>query len=297
VSRRPAARPVLAALGALVLLASCSSTPPLPGGGTANAGHGPVDVLYAGSLADLMENHLGPAFAAATGYQFAGYGAGSGELVSDIKTGTRTADVFISASPSADAALEGAANGNHVAWYSTFGAAPLVIGYNRSSRFAAAFASEPWYQVVTQTGILVGRTDPTLDPKGKLTVQAVDDAATLLGMPQLTTDLSGWPVFPEQTLVGRLESGQLDCGFFYSFEATAQKIPTVSLSPIGLSATFTVTIVSGAPHGAAAQAFVAYLLGPSGRALLQAQGIDLQQAALTGPASAVPPGLRSLVGG
>jgi molybdate transport system substrate-binding protein len=151
--------------------------------------------------------------------------------------------------------------------------------------------------VVSQPGILVGRTDPTLDPKGKLTVQAVDDAATLLAMPRLATDLSGWPVFPEETLVGRLQAGQLDCGFFYSFEATALGIPTVSLSPIGLAASFTVTIVANPPDSAGAVAFVAYLLGSGGRTLLQAQGVDILPPTLSGPLSRVPASLRSFVGG
>ena len=256
-----------------------------------------MSVLYAGSMANLMEDDLGPAFSAATGYTFEGYGAGSDELVGDIKGGVKKGDVFISASPSANAGLEGSANSGWVSWYATFGEAPLVLGYNPKSRFAAGFNSEAWYQVVTQPGILVGRTDPTLDPKGKLTVEAVDDAAKLLEMPSLTAALAGWPVFPEETLIGRLEAGQLDAGFFYSFEATPQKIPTVSLSPIGLNATFTVTVLNNAPHPKAAQAFAAYLLGSAGRSILQHQGVQLLQTTLTGSLSGVPSGLRSFIGG
>jgi len=262
----------------------------------APSGHGSVSVLYAGSMENVMENVIGPAFSKTTGYTFDGYGAGSDELVSDIKDRVRTADVFVSASPTANSGLEGSAGGNWVTWYATFADAPLVLGYDSQSKFAAEFRSEPWYQVVTQPGILVGRTDPTLDPKGKLTVQSVNDAATLLAMPSLATALAGWPVYPEETLVGRLEAGQLDAGFFYSFEATAQRIPTVSLSPIGLSAIFTVTVVSNAPDPEGAAAFVAYLLGSKGRAILQQQGVDLLQTTLTGSPSSVPKSLRALVG-
>ncbi|HXZ99619.1 MAG TPA: extracellular solute-binding protein [Candidatus Binatia bacterium] len=268
-----------------------------PGTGPASpSGHGTVSVLYAGSLVNLMENDLGPAFSKATGYTYQGYGAGSDELVSDIKGKVKTGDVFISANPSVNQGLEGTANGGYVSWYSTFAQAPLVLGYNPKSRFAADFRSEPWYQVVTQPGILVGRTDPVLDPKGKLTSEAVGDAATLLGMPSLNSALSSWPVFPEETLVGRLEAGQLDAGFFYSFEATAQSIPTVSLSPIGLMATFTVTTLNNAPNPQGAEAFVSYLLGPSGRAVLQKEGVQLLQTTLSGPVGSVPESLRSLVG-
>ena len=44
-----------------------------------------MSVLYAGSLVDLMEHDLGPAFAHASGYGYQGIGAGSTELVQQIK--------------------------------------------------------------------------------------------------------------------------------------------------------------------------------------------------------------------
>jgi molybdate/tungstate transport system substrate-binding protein len=38
--------------------------------------------------------------------------------------------------------------------------------------------------------------------------------------------------FPEQTLLGRLEAGQLDDGFFYSIEAREAGIPFIA-PPLG----------------------------------------------------------------
>jgi len=43
-------------------------------------GSGPVNVLYAGSLVDLMEKQIGPAFKAARGYRFNGFYGGSTAL-------------------------------------------------------------------------------------------------------------------------------------------------------------------------------------------------------------------------
>ena len=40
-------------------------------------------------------------------------------------------------------------------------------------------------------------------------------------------------MFPEETLVARLQSGQLDAGFFYTAEAVPAKIPTVPLTGDG----------------------------------------------------------------
>src|SRR5579875_3317348 len=159
---RPPLRWMTVAVGAAVLAAGCGSSRPT----TASAalhGSGPVNVLYAGSLVNLMEKQIGPGFKAATGYTLDGFSAGSSALASQIKGGVRQGDVFISASPKINADLEGAANGGWVSWYAAFARSPLVLGYNPSSRFAHAIETRPWYQALDQPGILVGRTDPATD--------------------------------------------------------------------------------------------------------------------------------------
>src|SRR5207248_6893245 len=144
-------------------------------------------------LVNLMERDFGPAFAKADGYHYQGFGAGSTELAAQIKGHVRQGDVFVSASPKADKELIGPPNGSWVNWYITFARSPLVLGYSPHSSFAAKFRRLPWYRVITEPGIRVGRTDPKLDPKGKLTVQAVDQAAAQLHLPTLTRALSGFP--------------------------------------------------------------------------------------------------------
>src|ERR1700691_3044202 len=73
---------------------------------------GTVNVLYAGSLVNLMEHGIGPAFEQATGESFRGFAGGSKELANQIKGRLRPGDVFISANPKVDSALMGAANGS-----------------------------------------------------------------------------------------------------------------------------------------------------------------------------------------
>jgi molybdate/tungstate transport system substrate-binding protein len=80
-------------------------------------------------------------------------------------------------------------------------------------------------------------------------------------------------VFPETSLVGELQAGQLDAGFFYGVEASAAHLVTVPLAGTDLSAHYTITVLNKAPHAAAARAFVAYLLGESGRSLLKRNGL------------------------
>src|SRR5580698_1428003 len=98
-----------------------------------------VNVLYAGSLVNLMERSVGPAFEKETGLHFQGYAAGSNKIANEIKGKLRRGDVFISASPKVNTSLMGAANGDHVTWYVTFAESPLMIGYNPRSKFAADF--------------------------------------------------------------------------------------------------------------------------------------------------------------
>ena len=82
-------------------------------------------------------------------------------------------------------------------------------------------------------------------------------------------------VYPENTLVGRLQAGQLDVGFFYAAEAKAANIQTVPLTGQTLSAHYTITVLNKAPHEAAAEAFVTYLLSPAAKPALNADGFDL----------------------
>ena len=121
-----------------------------------------------------------------------------------------------------------AANGNLVSWYITFASTKLLIAYNPNSQFASDFKKKPWYDVLQEPGIKVGRTDPTTDPKGALTVKALVAAQSAYNLPTGFSAgvLANSQVYPEAALLGDLQSGQLDAGFFYSVEASAAGITT-----------------------------------------------------------------------
>jgi molybdate/tungstate transport system substrate-binding protein len=262
---------------------------------------GTVSVLYAGSLVNLMEHGIGPAFDKASGDKFRGYPGGSNLLANQIKGKLRQGDVFISANPAVNGSLMGEKNGDWVNWYVTFAQSPLVLGYNPTSRFAADFKSKPWYQVLTEPGIRIGRTDPKLDPKGALTIALMNKAEAHYKVPGLAHRVLGAPenpaqVLPEETLVGRLQSGQLDVGFFYSTETASAKIPAVRLpAEITPKAVYTATILRSAPNMPGAVDFVSFLLGPQGKMVMTDNGLDVQKPALAGTLTAVPPQIRALV--
>ena len=270
------------------LLAACLLAVPLA------ASAADVDVLYAGSLVNLMEHGVGPAFDKATGNDFRGFAGGSNGLANQIKGKLRRADVFISATPNVNNTLMTAANGDWVTWYITFARSPLVIGYNPDSRFAADLKTKPWYEVLREPGIKIGRTDPKLDPKGALTVQLLDKAEQVYHQPGLVQAVLGAPdnpeqVRPEENLVGRLQSGQVDVGFFYSTETSDLKIPAIPLPPeVALSAVYTVTVLRDAADPVAAAQFVTFLLGAPGQAILKEHGLDTVTPAVTGDAAKLP---------
>jgi molybdate/tungstate transport system substrate-binding protein len=260
-----------------------------------------VNVLYAGSLVNLMERSAGPAFEQKSGDRFQGYAGGSNKVANEIKGKLRRGDVFISANPKVDDQLMGEANGNWVEWYIAFAESPLVIGYNPASRFVNDLKNKPWYEVLAEPGLKLGRTDPKLDPKGAFTVDLLKRAETFYGQPGLSQRIIGAPdnpaqVLPEEALVGRLQTGQLDVGFFYSTEASDAKIAAIKLpDEIPPKAHYTVTILRDAPNPVGAERFVRFLLGSEGRNLLKEHGLELLKPTLSGDASAVPAAIKSLV--
>jgi molybdate/tungstate transport system substrate-binding protein len=191
----------------------------------------------------------------------------------------------------------GAANGDWESWYITFAQSPLVIGYNASSKFAAEFKTRPWYQVLQEPGIRIGRTAPQFDPKGELTLTFLKRAETFYNSPGLSEKIIGPPSVPEDLEIALLQSGVLDVAFFYSTETTDARIPALSLPPaITPKAVYTVTILNRAPNPEGADRFVAYLLRSDGRKVLEEHGLTLQKMEISGDASAVPQGIKAIVG-
>ncbi len=287
----------LAAVAALALSASPAAVASGRGTPTAHAAAAKVSAIFAGSLVDIMEKSFGPEFTASSGYPFEGYGGGSNEDAAQIKGKIRQGDVFVSAAASADQELEGAANGNWVSWYSTFTSSNLVLGYDPHTKFGKQLAAgKPWYKVLTEPGIIVGRTEPKADPKGKLTVEAIDAAAKKLHDPKLLKALKGFPIFEETSMLARLQAGQLDAGFFYVVEAKIADVPTVPLTPVYKYADYTITLLDNAENQAGGESLVSFLLSPKRKAVEKQYGLVPIKPQFSGSAAAVPASLRAIVG-
>jgi molybdate/tungstate transport system substrate-binding protein len=323
---------------------------------SASAGAAPVRVLYAGSLVNVFERDLGPAFTRRSGIPVLGRAGGSTALAHLIRDGLAPADVFVSADPAVNQILApppaDSQAGNHeikagtpsVPWFLTFGSTSMVVAYAPGSRFAPALreAADPgpaspsdpalrgraWFRVLASRGLRLGRTDPALDPKGYRTLFVLRLAERYYRDPGLAGRLLGTEenpqqIFPEEALIGRLASGQLDAGFFYLVEAVAQRLPFFTLPPAlnladpafaaayagvsyvdpkgvthrGAPILYTVAIPSSARNRDGAARFIAFLLGREGRGLLAARGILGVPVRAGGRAADIPASLRPFVAG
>jgi molybdate/tungstate transport system substrate-binding protein len=253
-----------------------------------------VDVFSAGSLDTLMTKSVGPAFHAATGYTLVDTSHGSGTLEADIKDKVAVADVFVSASPTDMAGLMGASNGDWVSWYADFAASPEVLGYYPKSKFAKDLRTMPWYKVITMPGFRLGRTDPSQDPGGVLAAEALNETATAQHLPALKTlATESSDVYQENPEEADIQTGQLDGAFMYEADANSQDSPYVQLTGTNLAGKYTIALIKGAPHTAAAEAFIKFLLGPTGQAEMKADNFEIvSPAKVTG--SGVPSALASL---
>src|SRR5262249_33668993 len=148
---------------------------------------------------------IGPAFTSATGYGYKGFYAGSKALATQIKGKVQKADIFISASPDVDTSLMGAKNRDWVAWDAKFGTSTRVLGSNPTRKCAHDLQTMPWWKVVAMSGFRLGMTDPKLDPKGVLSVAALNQAAKAHSSPALAK-LAQTSNFPEESLSARLQS-------------------------------------------------------------------------------------------
>lgn len=278
------------------LAAAAAPRGPRPSTSTHAARHsGDVTVLSAGSLDTVMTKVIGPAFHRSTGYTLVDTSGGSTSLAADIKNKVDVADVFVSASAAVNSTLRGKKNGNWVSWYASFAASPEVLGYYPKSRFAHDLKTKPWYDVITLPGFRLGRTDPSQDPGGVLARKALlltAKAKQLPALRKLATESSD--EYSENTEQAGIQNGQLDASFMYEAGANSQKSPFVKLTGVKLAGDYTVTIVRGAPHHAAAEAFIRFLLGPRGRAAMRADHFAIvSPPKLTG--SGVPAALRHML--
>jgi molybdate/tungstate transport system substrate-binding protein len=121
-----------------------------------------------------------------------------------------------------------------------FARTEMVIAYSPKSRFAAKFAqagqtgAEPWWQVVEESGLRFGRTDPVTDPQGRNIIFTMMLAAQLYKQPDLLQRVLGptineQQIFSEPSVQARLQSGELDAASAYKIQPGPFNLPFIKL--------------------------------------------------------------------
>jgi molybdate/tungstate transport system substrate-binding protein len=292
---------------------------------------GSVSVLYAASLASLNEKIIGPSFSRRTGYGYAGKARGSLAIATAVRDGLERPDVIELADPAVNTLLMKPASSAEIRWYFTFARTQLVVGFNSHSPFASKFKAVqrrklPWYRALEQQGLQLGRTDPNLDPKGYRTLFMARLAQQALHLKKfqsrvLGADENPSQVFPEEVLVSRLLTGQIDAGIFYLSEVRELHLPFFRLpgkinlgepkyGPLyrkqifhprqgvavrGAPILYTVSVATNARNPSGGSAFVRFILSKRGRNLASGLGLLSAAVKLHGSRTAVPKSLLPFI--
>ncbi len=236
----------------------------------------PLRVFAAGSLRPAFEPSLvGPTAWPGGPVDFR-Y-ANARDLAHAIERGD-PADVFASASSTDPARLEAAGRLTRVL---PFARNRVVIGVSteQASRVAdVADVARPGTRVVIEiAGVPLG--DYTREALRRLDQPDLADAI-LSNVVSEEVDVA--------SVVARLTDGSADAGFLYRTDVLAadDRLRAVDLPPgAQVEATYWVGLVRGFDRGAQARSWQDWLLGPSGRGLLEAAGFDAVEAVLaSGPA-------------
>jgi molybdate/tungstate transport system substrate-binding protein len=284
-----------------LLFAACA----LVAGGSQARADGTITVAYAGSMGVVMDKGVGPAFTAATGTDFHGVGQAALGLAHLIAAKSINPDVFVSVSPAPIKVVESAGLAASAA---PVASTQIVLAYSPASQFAAQIAAakgDEWVSVLESPGLRFGRTDPNTDPQGQYVLYTLQLAGALYHQPDLAAKVAGGDaqIFAEPSLLARLQEGQIDATLGYESAVISQKLPYITLpAAVNFSdpklakdyakATLTITskgvtkkvhpgllvfyatVLKNAQNPAAAAAFVKFLEGPKGQAILLRYGYN-----------------------
>lgn len=293
-----------------------------------HAGHSSLTVCNAGSLASPFAAALQAFRGRHPDIEPHQESAGSLDLVRRMIDLGRPCDVLAVADFEVLPALVVPA---HAAWYVVFARNRLVLAHRAGAAGADQLGRAPWYEVLLGPGVEQGHSDPDADPAGYRTLLAWELAERHYQVPGLAARLRravpARNVRPKSVeLVALTQAGELDYVWIYRSVAEQAGLQIFSLPPEidlgdvgraaayarasvevrgsapgttrtirGLPILYALTIPKSAPSPGTAEAFVGFLLGPEGRAILAARGLDLVAPAQASEPSALPKTLRDRV--
>ena len=301
---------------------SSASTSPSPSASTASK---TLIVFGAGTLATPFTQEIAAFKAANPGVTVNSHFGASGDDVKMITQLGEPADVLGVADYSLIPTEMFSANGKSFAsWYVGFVANQITFAYTTHSKGAKQLTASNWYKVLAEPGVRIGRSTPAADPSGYQILQALKLAQSYYHDPTLSASVlknspSSTEAETETSLLGALQSGQIDYLAIYRSDALQNHLKYINLPPqISLSdpklaksyATVSVqgpkgmvtgkpiiyglTVPSNAPNSALGEQFIAFVLSPSGQAIMRANGFVVISPALASSTTAIPASLSSL---
>jgi len=210
-----------------------------------------------------------------------------------------------------------------------FASNEMVIAYTPQSAMGKTISASNWREVLLDDSVVVGRADPQRDPCGYRTLMVLKLAEKYYQAPGLAGKIGSKSerfVRPKETdLLALLESGEIDYMFIYRSVANQHKLSMVllpdevnlkrsDLAPLyrsvsvsvvgktpgttttlkGESMVYSVTIPRNAPNRKAAEEWVALLLSPRGRAIMEKSGQPWSGPALAEGFDLLPERLKPL---
>ena len=217
----------------------------------------------------------------------------------------------------------------YASWDVHFATNEMAIMYRPDSKYAKTINSGNWYKILLKKGVQYGHSDPNTDPCGyrsQLVWQLAEKHYHVPGLyKQLRKDCPPRNVRPKETdLIALLEAGQLDYVFIYKSVCEQHHMPFVTLPPQinlgapayagfykharlkisgkkpgtfvekkGMPMIYGITIPTNAPHRKWAVKFLAFVLGPQGRAIMEKNGQHaIHPMKVTGDAAKLPHAIR-----
>jgi molybdate/tungstate transport system substrate-binding protein len=302
------------------LAAGCGSTAPTKSPAGA---HGTLTVFGAGTLNTPFTAELQAFKKQNPGVTVHSQFGASGDMTKDVVELGQQADVLGVADYSLIPKLMSDQAKPHATWYLGFVSNQITFAYTSHSKGASQLTPSNWYQVLSQPGVKIGRSNPAADPSGYQVLQMLQLAQGYYHDPTLAASvLKNSPdssvAETETSLLAALQSGQIDYLAIYKSNALEDHLqyislpPQINLSDQSMAATYRtvsvdagslgtrtgkpiiygLTIPSNAPDAALAQKFISFVLGRQGQAIMASNGFTVISPALV---SGTPPAaLKSL---
>ncbi|MGO8865428.1 MAG: extracellular solute-binding protein [Alphaproteobacteria bacterium] len=309
-------------LGAAAMLAGMA----LPGAGAQAAEQAKLTIFAAGTLA-LPFRALDEAFEKANpGITVQPQFGGSVKMAKEITELHEPADILAVADYNVIPKYLFGAGGakEYTGWYVGFARNAVTFVYTEKSKYAQEITAQNWYKVLARPGVEIGRSDPDTDPSGYQTVQMLELAAKFYHEPDLAKSvLANAPPRnmrdTETALISALQVGQIDYLAIYRSDALQHHLKFIALpSEIDLSdpahaafyatgvahtkngdlagkpIVYAITIPNTAARADLAEKYIAMLLGPEGRKILDERGFGTFSPGFAVGEDKMPQALRPL---